>query len=1059
MPGSIPMSAPAVIRPGAPPLPAEPDRWLPLRVFPWQDDLKSIATSLAMDVQGYLWVGTPTGPVRYNGRTWRAFEIPHTGPPVSVWSIVPAQDGSIWFGTEDRGVLRWKEGRWWHFDLRGGVTDVQVRTLVETLQDGRSILWAGTLRGLSRCTEQGCAPVEVLRGIAVRAALPTRDEKGRPALWVGTDRGLLRLDAIDTPQPIFASILYNRRNGLADDSVRCLAEAPAAGGSHELWAGTDHGLSHLHGGIWTRYDAASGFPDVGVTSLAWSRSPQGKTTLWAGTFRAGLARFEEDGSWRLFEASSGLPANYIYALLAAGTAGGGTSLWVSTAASVARLDDERWHGIDSRDGLPHDTVLGVGEATFPDGVTSYWAGTLAGMVRLGDHGWRRYVPDPSLEPMVARKILNAREDDGSLGVWIATVTGLRHFARGRWTVFDSRSSPLPHSFVFTILSVPWQGRDVLWAGTPGGLVRIDGGRWTVYHAGDGLPSNVVSVLLSTPAQSGPPVIWAGTDKGLARFKGDRWETVAIPCQPHPAVRDLATTSGAGSSSWLWIGSLGGLTRVRIDDDGLVPGTCEALNDKTRSALLDPFVVQIQVDLNGRIYLFSNNHGVTRLTPAPGLGLGAARIETFDLDDGLPGMFFNPASFRDHKGRIWAGSMSGAAVLAPNEAPRAAGPKSGAPLYLERVRVAGRDRKLAPGSVLRHDENSLELEVALLSFHREHATRYQSQLAGLETKRSPWSPEAREVYTRLPPGEYTFRAWGKDADGAVSGPVELSFRIRRAPWLTPWAIALYAVVLMGLGYGINLLRLRRVGSRTAELEALVAERTRELAEANRKLELASLTDPLTGLNNRRFVALNIEPDLRLAERNYQGGMTQKRNNDLLLYLLDIDRFKEFNDRAGHPAGDAVLVELAQRLRNVARSSDSVVRWGGEELLLISRWTDRAAGDVLARRILEAVGGTPYAFAPGRSATITCSVGWAPYPWRPEEPEGASFEQVLSLADRALYLAKREGRDRAVGVRPGPVHELRLLEEGSLEEMEGSTVELTRTERRQSRELPRSSRAAV
>jgi len=1013
-----------------------------------------------MDARGYLWVGTPTGPVRYNGRTWRAFEIPHTGPPVSVWSIVPARDGSIWFGTEDRGVLRWKDGRWGHFDQRGGVTDVQVRTLVETVQDKRSTLWAGTGRGLSRCTEQGCAPVEVLRGVAVRAALPTYDEEGRPALWVGTDRGLLRLDDLDAPQPIFASILYNRRNGLDDDSVRCLAEVPAADGSRTLWAGTDHGLSRLQNGIWTRYDAASGFPDAGVTSLAWSRSPQGKVTLWAGTFRAGLARFEEDGSWRLFETSSGLPANIIYALLATGTASGGTSLWVSTAASVARLDDERWHGIDSRDGLPHDTVLGVGEATFPDGVNSYWAGTLAGMVRLGDHGWRRYMPDPSLEPMVARKILNAREEDGSPGLWIATVNGLRHFAHGRWTVFDARSSPLPGSFVYTILSVPWQGRDALWAGTPRGLARIEGKRWTVYRPGDGLPGQKVSVLLSTPARSGPPVVWAGTEKGLARFADERWETVAVSCQPHPAVKDLIETSGPGGASWLWIGTLNGLTRVRIDGGRLVPGTCEALTDKTEPAIPDPFVVQIQADLGGRIYLFNNNRGVTRLTPAPGRGLEAARIETFDLDDGLPGMFFNPASFRDHKGRIWAGSMSGAAVLDPAAPPRRTAPEDGAPLYLERVRVAGRDRELAPGSVLRHDENSLEIEVALLSFHREHATRYQSRLAGLETRRSPWSPEAREVYARLPPGEYTFQAWGKDAAGSVSGPVELSFRIRRAPWLTPWAIALYAVALMGLGYGINLLRLRRVGSRTAELEALVAERTRELAEANRKLELVSLTDPLTGLNNRRFVALNIEPDLRLAERNYQSGATRKeRNNDLLLYLLDIDRFKELNDRAGHPAGDAVLVELAQRLRGVARASDSVVRWGGEELLLISRWTDRAAGDVLARRILETVGGTPYTFASGRSATITCSVGWAPYPWRPEEPERASFEQVLSLADRALYLAKREGRDRAIGVLPGPVHELRLLEEGSLEEMEGSTVELTRTERRQSRELLRSSRAAV
>jgi diguanylate cyclase (GGDEF)-like protein len=1001
-----------------------------------------------MDAKGYLWVGTPQGPVRYNGRTWRAFDIPHEGPPVAVWPIVPAKDGSYWFGTEDRGVLRWQDGRWQSF--RAGVMSDQVRLLFETVHGGRSTVWAGSVRGLSRCTEAGCAPVEVLRGIAVNAALSTRTEEGRPALWIGTSRGLLRLENLTARQPVFSSILFNRSNGLPDDSVRSIAETVSGDGGRSLWVGTDHGLSRLREGVWTRYDAASGFPDVGITSLAVSRSAQGSPVVWAGTFRAGLARFEEDGSWRLFDAASGLPASYVYSLLTGGP--NGQTVWLSTPAGVARIEAERWHGIDSREGLPHDTVLGVGEATFPDGVHSYWVGTLGGMVRLTAHGWRRYVPDPSLEPMVVRDVLSTTEDDGSRGLWIATMTGLRHFAHGRWTVLDARSSPLPGSVPYTILSVPWQGREVLWAISTHGLLRLDRGRWTVYGQNGSVPQQV-TFLLATPARHGPPVLWAGTAKGLARFAAERWEMVPVPCQPHPTVRSLAWTADPGGSSWLWIGTKGGLARVRIEDGGVVAGTCEALTDTTRPALADPFVDRIQTDLAGRLYLVTNTHGILRLTLAPGSPLSSARIEAFTLDDGLPSLFFNPASFRDHRGRIWAGSMNGAAVFDPAASPQKAARQQGAPLYLESARIAGRNRALLPGAVLRHDESSLEFEVTLLSFRREHATLYRTQLAGLEAKPTPWSREAREVYTRLPPGSYTFRAWGEDADGTVSGPVELSFRILRAPWLTWWAISLYALVLMGLGYGINLLRLRAASRRTAALEALVAERTRELEQANLKLEQVSLTDPLTGLHNRRFVSLNIEPDLRLAQRNYQGPPRQDRNNDLLLYLLDLDRFKELNDRAGHPAGDAVLVELARRLREVARSSDSVVRWGGEEFLLISRWTDRESGDVLALRLLEAIGDFPFTFAPGRTATVTCSVGWAPFPWHPDQPEAVSFEEVLSLADRALYLAKREGRDRAVGVRPGPLSDPGLPGEGPLELMDGAALALTRTMRRRSREIPR------
>ena len=101
----------------------------------------------------------------------------------------------------------------------------------------------------------------------------------------------------------------------------------------------------------------------------------------------------------------------------------------------------------------------------------------------------------------------------------------------------------------------------------------------------------------------------------------------------------------------------------------------------------------------------------------------------------------------------------------------------------------------------------------------------------------------------------------------------------------------------------------------------------------------------------------------------------------------------------------------------RSTDSVARWGGEEFLVVSRWTNRLAGDVLAARTLEAVANEPFVVE-GQPVHITCSVGWVPFPWSLVNPESLPFEEVLSLADRALYLAKREGRNRAVGVLPGP-----------------------------------------
>ncbi len=193
---------------------------------------------------------------------------------------------------------------------------------------------------------------------------------------------------------------------------------------------------------------------------------------------------------------------------------------------------------------------------------------------------------------------------------------------------------------------------------------------------------------------------------------------------------------------------------------------------------------------------------------------------------------------------------------------------------------------------------------------------------------------------------------------------------------------------------------------------------ELANANRELLDASVTDLLTGVRNRRFFSNSIEADVQQVLRSLVSPTAaDNKNRDLVFYLIDIDHFKAVNDEFGHQIGDRVLVEVARRISSASRLSDAVIRWGGEEFLLMSRYTDRQEADVLANRVLEAV-----AIAPCRvegcaaEIHVTCSIGWAAFPWIEEEPRQVSHDQVLVLADYALYQAKGAGRNRAVGLLP-------------------------------------------
>jgi diguanylate cyclase (GGDEF)-like protein len=141
-----------------------------------------------------------------------------------------------------------------------------------------------------------------------------------------------------------------------------------------------------------------------------------------------------------------------------------------------------------------------------------------------------------------------------------------------------------------------------------------------------------------------------------------------------------------------------------------------------------------------------------------------------------------------------------------------------------------------------------------------------------------------------------------------------------------------------------------------------------------------------------------------------------HRDLVFIMVDMDFFKEVNDIHGHPAGDRLLQLVAQRLSTVVRKSDVLVRWGGEEFLIMSRSTDPAGTPAFCSRVLEVVSAEPFDLGHGVSVKKTCSVGWASYPWCRNAYEAICAEESIALADAALYHAKAMGRNQGVGILP-------------------------------------------
>jgi diguanylate cyclase (GGDEF)-like protein len=195
---------------------------------------------------------------------------------------------------------------------------------------------------------------------------------------------------------------------------------------------------------------------------------------------------------------------------------------------------------------------------------------------------------------------------------------------------------------------------------------------------------------------------------------------------------------------------------------------------------------------------------------------------------------------------------------------------------------------------------------------------------------------------------------------------------------------------------------------------------ELQRKNLELQEISFTDVLTGVWNRRYLEEILTAEAGQVLRNYQRarGTDIKKldHRDLVFIMVDVDFFKQVNDVHGHPAGDRLLQLVAQRLSSVVRKSDVLVRWGGEEFLIMSRSTDPSGTPAFCSRVLEVMAAEPFDLGSGIGVRKTCSVGWAPYPWSRTAYEAICAEEAIGLADTALYRAKGLGRNQGVGILP-------------------------------------------
>ena len=948
--------------------------------------------SLLLDHRGLLWVGTQDGVARYDGRAWTELELPSREVSNFARALFQSSDGALWVATQGAGLLRYRDGAWKRFGPgAGGFPDLRANAVAETAgPDGPWIWVAGHSHGLSRFDGESWRTWTTADGLPadrIWDLLPVATPEGG-RLWVATERGPAYLELPGGRVVVPA--------GTPEDSASSLAEVPGAEGSGPaIWAGLyGGGLLRFADGAWRRFGAAEGLPSPFVTDLATRPGAPGQ--LWVATDGGGLALWDGAGL-RPVALGASFSSRAVYRVLETTAAQGAAAVWIGTRNNgLLRLTAGYWRSFVPFPEIPRSTVSSLLVRDDAPSGPEVWLGTdgygLA-IWRAGEwHRVSRAGGEIGHDSVLA--LAETRATGTGRKVWVGTRNGgLSMWDGAHWHRFDAADGELDSDLVQTLLeTVDARGRGALWVGTREGLSRFDGGRWERLDPARGWPASSILALLDDGG-----AIWIGTSSGLYRWRqGSVRHWGPEEGLPSPTVHALHLRARADGRRELWLGTDGGGAAILDPDDD--SARIRPLSDLGYPHLPDGVVYGVVEDASGRLYL-PTNRGVARLTPGGAQG-AAAWLERLTVDEGLPASQASRGALAvDDRGRIWVGTVGGAAALDPANEPEDRAPKR---IVLGATIADGSGRTLAPGTRLPHDRDRVIFRYALLSYFAESQTRYCTQLAGREAAATEWTSLAEREFASLPAGAYVFRVWGRDAGGRVSGPEELAFTVAPAPWQTLWArlgaAALGVLAMVGLLRARARVHRRREG----ELEDLVAVRTSRLQRANALLIELSYLDALTAIPNRRRFDELLETEWK---RSLRTG------SPLAVAMIDIDRFKAYNDGFGHQRGDDCLRRVAAELADgLPRSGDSICRYGGEEFAVVLPATDlegaRQVAEQLRRRV-EVLGDRNPGSDVAPVVTVSCGVAAAV-----PDVHGGDPRSLVTAADRALYEAKNSGRNRVV-----------------------------------------------
>ena len=1004
-------------------LQARPDSLPFLRITDEQGlPSNEIITSI-QDRYGYMWFGTSAGLSRFDGYQFINFrhdpQEPNSLLADKIWSLYEDIEGILWIGTEFGGLNRYDPdtGVFSAFihdpDDEYSISHNYVRE-IHPAKDNK--LWIGTSggglnlfdpeTGRFQHFKHDAANLNSLSGNYIRAL--TADAEG--GLWIGLRYGGLNYLSPDGSQFLHFRHHPEKNNQISSDMVQSLLLTDQG----VLFVGTwDTGLNRLDikSGKWTQIKSnlneVESIDNSAIVSML--QSPTGE--IWLGTITSGLYRFDSKTQeflvYQNYPADSqSMPVGGVYTItqdrhgfIWSGTWGGGVAMVNPKASQVVR-HQHLPGGVSS-------LTSGAVEGIVVDYQGTLWVGVEGGGLNAAEKGQDEFIhfrhnpAEPfSLSDNDVEVVYQDPFEPETL--WIGTrFNGVNRFDinTGKVTLRLNQNKAQNSLRGSDVRAIYRDKNGHLWVGTTKGLNRVDLVANEVIHfkhdpeKPDSLSYDSVYVIFEDSQNN----IWIGTSGGgLNKFDSSKMGFIVYKHEygkknslSHDTVWDIIEDR----QNHLWISTGRGVNRLKDSSASSEKAHFESFGDEKYVSML--------LDDSNKIWL-SGQKGIYQFNPE------TESFKLFSISDGVLSRHSYPAKYKDAVGNFYFGGYDGLTVFNPSSLRRYDSQSKVlfSELMLYNQVVSSDDdtsilkRRIEDAQLIQipYTEPVFSLMYSAFDYSLMDKVVYRYKLHGFDSK---WTETQlnRLTYTNLDPGSYQLEIQASNIDGIWSQQTtRLNVKIEPPPWKTFWAYAFYLLSFIGL------------------IRYYLHSQKRKLAyEALKKI---SLTDQLTGLKNRYFVDKYIQDDIELCLRKYQNLNRENKsevphNADLVFYLIDIDHFKSVNDQYGHKAGDLVLKQMRKRLESIFRKSDYLVRWGGEEFLVIARFTSRQNSAEIAERFRRAIAMQDFK-CNKLNLQVTCSIGFVPFPVITSSPDLISWTKTLELADHCLYAAKKTQRNAWVGM---------------------------------------------